>query len=453
MRHDKQIKLEPKNQFIIFLAILCPILGCAQDSPNWFGTKTRIFGAKPNTVAASETPKKISSSQTPRVAYPTTQKSNDPQVQVAEKKVNDQVERLIQAMEQSRKSETTGMSMQTAQTVGDSDSLAAKLAQTQQKTYPINAAPSEEKPVLTKPSIHPKKFAPIPENSKPPIRITKVEPVSVDKPEPEKPPTPLIAEPQPKINPIPIKPAPANTAAKLDIPDPGNPNAALDTLLFQLEQKIKDRPEDTASLVKLRLIYAVLGQWQQAIKEKGGKDTTGGEMAKNIAALVKVFDNADLNPAEQANQALKIVELLQDMLRRQADLVICNFQLCREVSSFGCFKLMPREYFVTGKNLPIIIYLELENFTSKYLPDKKNYQTLLSLTIEVLSASGKVCWKQHYDQIEDLSNKHRRDFYLAPSVTLPPNLPEGNLKLKITLEDLNGNKVAQRMTDMELKSR
>jgi hypothetical protein len=220
-----------------------------------------------------------------------------------------------------------------------------------------------------------------------------------------------------------------------------------------LEDKLKDRPEDTATQVKLRLIYAVLGQWQQAMKDKGTKDSTGSEMARNVAALVKAFDNPDMSSAQQANEGLRIIEQMQGLLRRQADLVVKNLELCREVSSFGCFKLMPNEYFVAGKQLPVIVYLELDNFTSKYVSDRKVYQTLLSMTIEVLDESGRSVWRQRYDQIEDTANHQRKDFYLAPQITLPAGLSAGKVKLKITVEDLHGNKVAQRPMDLVLHSR
>ncbi len=248
-------------------------------------------------------------------------------------------------------------------------------------------------------------------------------------------------------------PAPANTGGKIDVPDPGNANAAMDMLLFRLEEKLKDRPEDTGTQMKLRLIHAVLGQWQQALKDRGGTDTVSAEMAKSVAALVKAFDNGEASSAQQANEALAIIEKMQQTLRSQADLVVSELQLCREVSSFGCFKTMPPEYFVEGKSLPVIIYLELENFTSKFVAEQKVYQTLLSMTIEVLSESGRSVWRQRYEKIEDIANRRRTDFYLAPQVTLPPAISAGSMKLKITVEDLHGNKVAQRSIPLEIRER
>jgi hypothetical protein len=144
---------------------------------------------------------------------------------------------------------------------------------------------------------------------------------------------------------------------------------------------------------------------------------------------------------------------MKELLSRQADLVICNMQMCWKVDSYGSFKPMPADYFVTGKKLPVIVYLELENFTSKYLPDKKAYQTLLSMGIEVLDSAGRRVWEDHYDKIEDLASRQRRDFFLGTRVTLPATLPEGKLRLKVTLEDQHGNKSSQKMIDFEVRGK
>jgi hypothetical protein len=471
---DFRLKITITNS-ILFILVMGMVIGCDPGSPGPFSSqgKWRVFDSKPESPPPAAQPGRPARAPEPkpeisRRRAPVT-KNNDPQALATEKQVNDQVERMKHALEQSPQNDPV-ISRRPSARAGDSDSLAAKLAAAPEPT----PAPPQARPVTplrtakgsrgetisgSRPMITPiKRTAPVkgkepvatPSNSKPQaIRITDIEPVRAS----DSSPTPIAEPVEIKNAPVSVSAVPANTGAKVEVSDPDNTNASLEVLLYRLEQKIKDRPEDTATQVKLRLVYAMLGQWQQALKEKAGKDTTGGEFGKNLAALVKAFDNSDLTAGQQANQALKIVEQMQDLLRRQADLSICNLQICREVSSFGCFKVMPASYFVTGRSLPVIIYIELENFMSKFLTEKQSYQTLLSMTIEVLAGSGKVCWRQHYEQIEDLANKQRRDFYLAPQVTLPAGLPEGKLRMKVMIEDLNGNKVAQRMLNLEVRGK
>jgi len=480
--------------------------GCTQDSGGLFSSgngKWRTFDSTQTAKTPAPAPKQATPQSENSLAGSrrlAPRNSTDPRAKAAEMRVNEEVE-LMQAMEQARKNQKPGVTPKPTPTLGDSDSLAAKLAQVTPTPDPtptptavptpiptpvvsptvkptLTPAPAAERPVITPirrapvaakklpltnpitptPTMTPAPKPPVKEK----IKITAVEPVPVSKKDDlmsvldEKTSDPMLDPIDDKEDPLAsIEPTPssANTGAKLDVPDPDNPNAALDMLLFRLEDKLKDRPEDTGTQMKLRLIYAVLGQWQQALKDKGEKENAGGEFAKNIASLVKAFDNPDMSSAQQANQALKIVEQMQELLRKQADLVVSNLLLCREVSSYGSFKVMPPEYFVAGKPLPIIVYLELENFTSKFLSDKKIYQTLLSMTIEVLNENGRSIWRQRYERIEDTANKKRKDFYLAPQITLPAALPSGKVKLKITVEDLHGNKVAQRSIDLEIKDR
>lgn len=386
------------------------------------------------------------------------------------KQVNDQVERLKKAYDQSQQAKKSDVTITSVTPVDDSDSLAAKLTQ---KPAPkkVVETPAPESPV-ERPTITPVK-RPASEISVQPVQ--KAKPVSpqasaqtknvkiLNVESIEGRPSPVVKTPTPAPAPVektplvtvtvPVDPSPkpANQSIKLDIPEPNDPAAAMDQLLTKLERKLQDRPNDTSTQVKLRLVYAVLGQWQQALKDSGGKDTTDGQLARDLVSLIKVFDNAELAPAQQANEALNLLDRLQELLRRQADLKVSNMQFCREVVSFGCYKAMPTEYFIAGKTLPVIVYLELDNFTSKKLGED-NYQTLLSLTMEIVTESGKVCWRQHDDKIEDTANKQRRDFYIARLINLPPALPAGKLGLKVTIEDLNGNKVAQRNLPFELST-
>ncbi len=241
----------------------------------------------------------------------------------------------------------------------------------------------------------------------------------------------------------------ANQALKLNLPDiEADPNKTLEQLVQKLEKKIKDNPNDTATVVKLRLIQALLGQYQLAMKDKKTKSNLAGEqLADNLAQLVKIFSDEHLTQAQQINKAADIVEQMRNRLSEIADLKISEPKLCREVQSFGSYKLMPDSYFVTGRKLPVIVYIELEHFISKYVKEKHIYTTELALTIEIIDPiTGKVCWQHHDEYIKDVSKKRRHDFYIARLITLPPTLPAGKLKLKVTVEDLTGNKVAQNIT-------
>jgi hypothetical protein len=458
------------------------VIGCANNG-GWLALQTKSpqeFPPAPSQTASDSKKAPASPAPGPNMKVsdvrgrPEVREEAPREVEVT-RQVNDQVERLKKAYDQSQQAKKSDVTITSVTPVDDSDSLAAKLTQkpaSAPKKAVETPAPKAAAATAERPTIMPiKRPAPVTPAEQPVrkakpvspqasaetknVKILNVESVEGKTSQTVKvlPPAPApVEKTQPTVTvPVDPSPKPANQSIKLDIPEPNDPAVAMDQLLTKLEKKLQERPNDTSTQVKLRLVYAVLGQWQQALKDSGGKDTTDGELARDLISLIKVFDNPELAPAQQANEALNLLDRLQELLRRQADLKVSNMQFCREVVSFGCYKAMPVEYFVAGKTLPVIVYLELDNFTSKKLGED-NYQTLLSLTMEIVTESGKVCWRQHDDKIEDTANKQRRDFYIARLINLPAALPSGKLGLKVTVEDLNGNKVAQRNLPFELKT-
>jgi hypothetical protein len=229
-------------------------------------------------------------------------------------------------------------------------------------------------------------------------------------------------------------------------------NAELSALINRLKEKIQVRPDDRSAQMKLSVLYAVLG-WEQTLagKDKLPNKSTTDALAKNVARLIEIFDNTSLSPAQQANQALGPVCELQDLLKKEADLKIADLQICRAVDGFSDYKPMPQNYFQAGKRRPIIVYIELENFTSKYLDKEQTYKTSLALTVELIDKSGKVQFNWHDEPVDDFSRRKRRDFFVPPQLNLPP-LAAGDYLLKVTAEDLIGNKVTQKTLDLKIES-
>jgi len=110
---------------------------------------------------------------------------------------------------------------------------------------------------------------------------------------------------------------------------------------------------------------------------------------------------------------------------------------------------MEPSYFQPGRRRPVVVYIELDNFTSKYLQDKKQYQTILAVTAELIDTNGKLLLRNHYKRVEDLAGKKRRDFYIAPQLTLP-SMPTGRYTVKVIVEDLLGNKMDQASITLDI---
>lgn len=246
----------------------------------------------------------------------------------------------------------------------------------------------------------------------------------------------------------------ANRSAQIDLKNDIRDHLHIEKLLSVLKGKIDDQSIDPSTAVKLRLLYTLLGDSQKKILDNKITSPQLEKLSSSLAELALVLESRQLSPAEQANKSLDIMNKIQEVLREEADLKISDLKLCSEVESFGTYKTLPEEYFVAGRLLPVIVYVELENFTSRFIQEKNIYETLLSMTIELIAEKdnvAQVLWRHHDENIKDISRKKRRDFYIARLITLPANLPTGELKLKVTIEDHYGNKVSQRSIQFSLK--
>jgi len=464
--------------WLIILTIL--VAGCAGMDKLFAGKQVKSF----RTDAGKESRQGETERSSPEAAKLDPANAQPPRDERARRRVSQMMER-IRAFEKSRQQRHSRPAGSPVSPEADSASIVSKLdnntikfpepAVRQQAHDPRSlttagagdrppARPGAGQKKAQKPTVSqndPEVTSPTGKRNVPKIRITDI--VSLPQGEPttqraSAAKAPAKPAPEPEIRTDNLKNSQvhkANQQAKIDIPEEFVSSAdQLAGLIRQLEEKLEARPEDVGAQVKLQLIRTILGQWQQVLndKNKAPSKSTGSELAEKLVRLINTFDNASLSPAERANQALTLIEELQRLLKQNADLRIADIKLCREVVSFGCYKLMSKDYFQAGKSRAVIVYLELDNFVSTYLKDKRMYQTLLALTVEVIDPKGKVHFRHHYERIEDLANRRRRDFYLAPPVNLPP-MRAGDFILKVTVEDLVGNKVAQASTDLKILPR
>ncbi|MEM9415055.1 MAG: hypothetical protein AAGA29_06190 [Planctomycetota bacterium] len=133
-------------------------------------------------------------------------------------------------------------------------------------------------------------------------------------------------------------------------------------------------------------------------------------------------------------------------------------ELCRRVDGYGIFTPLPSHRFVTGRRNTLnggavhdaVLYMELENFVRRELADG-TYEVKVSWELELYDRTGTVpVWRQPAAVVTDVSRNRRRDFFLAQTIDLPPNLDGGGYLLKIRVVDQNSGARAERtLTDIE----
>ncbi|MBI1189287.1 MAG: hypothetical protein GC200_01210 [Tepidisphaera sp.] len=157
-----------------------------------------------------------------------------------------------------------------------------------------------------------------------------------------------------------------------------------------------------------------------------------------LAARARVLAKPD-----QANQQL-IAALTK--IAPAAGLKISRAALCTRVQGFGRFDAIKGDTFVAGQPIRLIVYTELDHFSSRParegdpaqksvpLADQKSVELSQTLTL-YHDPSGLQAWHRPAQRVIETSQRARRDFYLIHQIELPATLSVGRYSLKVTVTD------------------
>ena len=123
--------------------------------------------------------------------------------------------------------------------------------------------------------------------------------------------------------------------------------------------------------------------------------------------------------------------------------------LCRRVSGYGMYEPFEGHTFLAGREQPMIVYVELDDFRSL---DRGDGQHEVSLQEEIVlynATDGLAVWRQEPVEMTDLSRNRRRDFFTVRLVKLPARLSVGKYKLKVRVTDLHGGSVDETTLPVE----
>ncbi|MCL2641628.1 MAG: hypothetical protein FWD53_12335 [Phycisphaerales bacterium] len=123
----------------------------------------------------------------------------------------------------------------------------------------------------------------------------------------------------------------------------------------------------------------------------------------------------------------------------EADIALPKLALATRVESYGVYTPIEAKFKV-GEKQTVLVYCEVANFVSKKSGDW--YETKLSQQETLATDDGLLLWRPNAEVVEDRSMNQRRDFYLVKKITIPDNLAVGKYALRMSVTDLNTNKIA-----------
>jgi hypothetical protein len=226
--------------------------------------------------------------------------------------------------------------------------------------------------------------------------------------------------------------------------------ATADELLAKLSQAVKDDPKNLSAHLDLQLLHLLLGH---PTPQMDSIAPLAAEDRELIAAVLDGFNNFRATTRTEFGGLLarKIKPLLEmaDRLRGQSDLRVANLALCFKVDGFGNFE--PATHFTANREYPLILYCEIENFSS-HLNGNKYWQTNLTQECLLYNASGQRIWEDKRTAIADTCRNRRRDFFVVKMIRIPP-LTAGQYSLKVTITDPASNRGTQATLPIQIGER
>lgn len=232
------------------------------------------------------------------------------------------------------------------------------------------------------------------------------------------------------------------TTSKPSRPQGGSWQSLLGDAISQAEQqRASASPGNVQNEVYLRLMQMAHGDTEKALSPIPGSTPTEQEFwQKTLWAMSNYMDQKGIPEAsDRAAEAVLHLNEAANRLRASATLQVKNLALCRKIMSYGSFEKFPEYEFAAGQ--PVLLYAEVDNFTSQQTP--QGYKTVLKSSLEIQDLQGKQVWPQEFKATEDVCRNQRRDYFHSYQFTIPAKMTAGTYVLKLAVEDEPAHKVAE----------
>ncbi len=164
---------------------------------------------------------------------------------------------------------------------------------------------------------------------------------------------------------------------------------------------------------------AVVAEYQALFTELG-RQLSGADRGAHRAALIA--SSRSLSAALAAQQPVKIA----------------HAALARQVAGFGAYESFPKNEFALAELPRILVYTELDRYKSQPHSEGQYIVRLVQeLSLHKVGSKGATpVWAEQPAQINDVSRRLRRDFFLVQELRLPRTIEAGEYELQIKVSDL-----------------
>ncbi|MBY0522669.1 MAG: hypothetical protein K2R98_04700 [Gemmataceae bacterium] len=179
-----------------------------------------------------------------------------------------------------------------------------------------------------------------------------------------------------------------------------------------------------------------------------------------LLAILPLMARLDANSLEKVDAreialAIEQLETVIAPLRLRAALVLDKMCFCRKIDKYGVYEALPEGYAFRPGEL-VQIYVELRNFAS---PEHDRwFETRLASAIRLVRVDGgkeEVVYQQGFHDRDhpDLSRTQRHDYFINYRFCIKENIPPGEYKLYLRVEDVPTGRFTERALDVRLTTR
>lgn len=164
--------------------------------------------------------------------------------------------------------------------------------------------------------------------------------------------------------------------------------------------------------------------------------------------------SGDSGAADHGERLIEAVEKAAERVREWRTVRIVRSELCTRVDGFGVFNPLPGPKMLAGRPHRMIVYIELEDFSSQPSSSESGTPGFLVELGQELNlfhdADGLLAWRKPEEVVKDFSRNKRRDFYMVQLIELPETLTVGKYRLKATIRDRATGAVSEAILPIEI---
>ncbi|MGI9516428.1 MAG: hypothetical protein ACR2NP_05260 [Pirellulaceae bacterium] len=241
-------------------------------------------------------------------------------------------------------------------------------------------------------------------------------------------------------------------------PQPLTWQEQLAATIHQLDAQIQNTPESASSeqRVRLQLLRLAAGKELEPMDATPGKPSQKQFWNHQLTVIDTMLNQSGPDSRSisataawrrRATQAARQLKLALDELANVASLQLEHVAFCSEVRGFGQYQPLPPRFHVGQQ---VLIYCEIDNYSLQSAGTTETDQQLVAKLqgrYAIVDAENRVVYQYEFQPVEDTAQRRRKDFYMFFPVAMP-ELPIGEYRLQLSVEDLVGNKVASGGKDL-----